>query len=36
MENEIASGLDEEVREGLRVIKFSGLTDKMNWREAAK
>jgi len=36
MENEIASGLDEEVREGLRAIKFGGLTDKMNWREAAK
>jgi hypothetical protein len=25
-----------EVVEGLKVIKFSGLTDKTNWIEAAK
>jgi len=26
----------KEVAEGLEAIKFNGLTDKMNWREAAK
>jgi len=32
----MATEVSKEVSEGLKAIKFSGLTDKMNWREAAK
>jgi hypothetical protein len=35
MEKNVVSDLDDEVVDGLRAIRFSGLTDKMN-REAAK
>lgn len=28
--------LAEEIAEGLKAIKLSGLTDKANWRKAAK
>ena len=36
MEKNVVSDLNDEVVDGLRAIRFSGLTDKMNYREAAK
>jgi hypothetical protein len=34
-DDDIVSQLDVEVRDGLRIIRISGLTDKMNYRKAA-